>query len=144
MSGIRNSAAVFNSGGGNLSYSGTVTVGHVVLSGKGFAAEQWGYGDTTRSITGVPFGSRSPTTTSAFPIVGLYWEFSSPSGITQTRLVVTGDSSARGATMIVNGLAQNLGTGVYSSGPNTTTYQSGNGQANPFGAVASTATVTIS
>lgn len=145
MSGYRNAAAAGNSGGAALTYSGTVTVGQVAISpGKGAPTiTQRGYADATRSITGGAFGARSPTTVNGFTIVGLYFESVSDGSSAQTSLVVTGDSSARGANLAVNGHAQSLGAGIYSGGPNTTTYKSPAIISDPFGATSSTATVTM-
>lgn len=125
----------------DLSYSGTVTVATVTDAGKGFAIVQHGYADNAHSVTGTGFGSRSPTTVSGFTIVGLFWESSSISGFTQTTLALTGDASKFGASMTINGLAQNLGAGAF-DGTNTT-FVSGTSQANPMGADGSSATVVI-
>lgn len=145
MSGVLNGAAGFAAGGNDLSYSGNVVVGQVQIGGGkgGPVTTQRGYADATRSISGSSFGSRSPTTTSGFTIVGLYFETITTGAFAQTTLVVSGDSSAKGATMAVNGNNQSLGAGVYSSGPNTTTYQSPGIIADPFGTTGGTATVTI-
>lgn len=124
-----------------LSYTGTVTVATATIGGKGFTIIQHGYADAAHSISGSLIGSRSPTTTSGFTIVAIYWEYSSSGPTQQTVLVLTGDSHSYTANMTIAGLNQNLGLGNY-DGTNTT-YTSGLAQANPFGADGSTPAVIL-
>lgn len=139
MSGV---LCVIVSGRSGLSYNGTVTVGTSTISGKGFAETQHGYGDSTVAVQGVTFGSRSPTTTSGFTIIGIYWVTSSPATSNTTSLILTGDASAYSASMTVGGVNQNLGAGAFSGGK--TTFTSTGVIASPFGADGSTSAVVIS
>lgn len=119
-------------GGGGLGYSGIVTVGTQLDAGKGFAIVQHGFSLATWSITGTPFGSRSPTAAGGFTINAIYWETNSLSSTQTTVLVLNGNASAAALAMTVGGVNQNLGAGVFSGG--VTTFTSPNGQGNPFGA----------
>lgn len=128
--------------GSGLSYNGTVVVGESSISGKGFSVDQWGYGDSTVAVAGSTFGSRNPTTTNGFTILGIFWESSSPSGSQITSLVISGDSSGFAAAMSINGTDQGLGAGTYSA-PNTTYTSVSSSLPNPFGGLGTTSTVVI-
>lgn len=145
MTGIM--AAIAGSGGSGsagtpLAYTGTVTVATATQGGKGFAIVQHGYANAARSLSGSIIGSRSPTTTSGFTIESLSWTSNSTNSTTITSLIVTGDASARSASMTIAGANQNLGPGVFSGG--VTTFSSPNGQANPFGADGTTPAIVLS
>lgn len=93
----------------------TLTCGTATLAGKGFSIVQNGFATSANAVNGA-IGSISPTTWHGFTITGLYSENSNGAGFSSPTFVVSGNSTAFGAQVLVGGVDQLMSTGTFSGG----------------------------